>query len=255
MVTAVSHLYQHDPCRVLFPRPALGDPPTAVLLMTSGGLAGGDRIEIELNVGADAAAVVTSQAAEKVYRSLGPATETSVTAAIAAGGWLEWLPQETILFDGARLRRSSAFDVAPGGRLLAADMFVFGRLARGERFRRGSLIDRWCVRRDGKLRWIDACMLDGDLPGLFTDPTALGGAEALATIVFAGDAAADFLLTARDAIADAGCRAGATLVNGLLLARLLGPAAVVRTATALAIGCLREAAAGLPRRLPRVWYN
>ena len=253
--TVAAHLYQHDPCRVLFPRPAPHDPLTAVLLMTSGGFAGGDRVRIKVQVGAGAAALVTTQAAEKFYRSLGPVARFEVAADVASGGRLEWLPQEAILFDGAEVRRQAHFDVDGAGRLLASDILVFGRLARGESFRRGSLFDRWSIRRDGRLVWTDVLRLAGDLPAIFADPAALAGAEALGTAVYVGGEAADLLALARAVTAEAGCRAGSTLVNGLLLTRLIGPAVAVRQATVRLLGALRHAALGLPPALPKVCYN
>src|SRR5579859_222328 len=104
--TVLADLYQRTPCRALFPLPLPTDPPVAVLLTTSGGLTGGDRIRVRATVGPDAAATVTSQAAEKIYRALG-ATEAEVRVGLTVeeGGYLEYLPQETILFEGARLDR------------------------------------------------------------------------------------------------------------------------------------------------------
>ena len=253
--TAVAHLYQHDPCRVLFPRPAQHDPLTAVLLMTSGGFAGGDHVRVRVRVGDDAAVLVTTQAAEKFYRSLGPTSEFAVTAAVATGAWLEWVPQEAILFDGARVRRSADFTVTGSGRLLTSDTIVFGRLARGERFRRGALFDRWQVRHDGRLIWTDALKLDGDLPAIFADPTAFANAEALGTVVYVGEDAEALRQCAREALGGARCRAGSTLVNGLLLTRFLGDAIAVRSAVVEFLCFMRHAAGGLPRALPKVCYN
>jgi urease accessory protein len=253
--TAVAHLYQHDPCRVLFPRPAPDNPLTAVLLMTSGGFAGGDQARVQVRVDGDAAALVTTQAAEKFYRSLGPAAYFAVSGDVAAGAWLEWVPQEAILFEGARVRRRADFAVSGNGRLLASDTIVFGRLARGERFRQGSLFDRWQVYRDGRLIWTDALKLDGDLSAIFADPAALAGAEALGTVVFVGDNAAGLLAEAREATAKASCRVGSTLVNGLLLTRFLGDAVAVRGAVVAFLGFMRHSAAGLPDALPKVCYN
>src|SRR5215472_13997928 len=95
----LAHLYQHDPCRVLFPRAEPGHPPTAVLLTTSGGLTGGDRVRLSFAARDGAVATITSQAAEKIYRALDD--DCRIDIGIDTGqAWLEWLPQETILFDG-----------------------------------------------------------------------------------------------------------------------------------------------------------
>ena len=253
--TMVAHLYQRDPCRVLFPRSAPHDPLTAVLLMTSGGFAGGDRVRVNVQVGANAMALVTTQAAEKFYRSLGPVARFELAADVASGGRLEWVPQEAILFDGAAVRRQARFSVGGAGQLLASEILVFGRLARGESFRRGSLLDRWSIRRDGRLIWTDALKLAGDLPAIFADPAALAGAEALGTAVYVGSRAAELVALAREATAEADCRAGSTLVNGLLLTRFLGDAVAVRQAVVRFLGIMRHAALGLPPALPKVCYN
>jgi urease accessory protein len=253
-VTALSHLYQHFPCRVLFPRVPADQPTTAVLLTTSGGLTGGDRVSARIAIGKGSRAVVASQAAEKIYRSLGPACDLTIDLTVAAGAWCEWVPQETILFDGARLHRRTTIEVAAGARCVAAEMVVFGRVARGESFTNGSLFDRRQVSRDGTLAWVDAMALDGDIAATLARPAGFGGASAAASVLYIGDDAADLLDRARDHLADAPARAGVTLVNGVLVARFLdADAALVRGALIGYLGFIRHAAAGLPAVMPRVW--
>jgi urease accessory protein len=253
--TTLAHLYQRSPCRILFPNAASGDLPVAVMVTTSGGLAGGDRLHIEVEAGAAAAAVVTAQAAEKIYRSLGPDTRLEIALTVGAGAWLEWLPQETILFEGARLARRTAADIATGGRLLACEMTVFGRTARGERFTRGLLGDRWAVRRDGALAWADALLLEDGIAERRASPFGFDGATAIATALYVGPDAAALLPLARALALDGEARAGASLVNGVLLARFLGrDARDVRAHLAAYLSHLRRAAAGLPAMMPRVWH-
>ena len=131
--TRLAHLHQQAPLRALFPLCTGMDLPVAVATSTSGGFAGGDRMDIALSVGAAAAAVGTAQAAEKFYRSAGADTEMSIRLAVEPSGWLEWLPQESILFNGARLKRRVEIALTGDGAILAGDILVFGRLARGER--------------------------------------------------------------------------------------------------------------------------
>src|ERR1700688_2525799 len=121
--TVLGDLYQRAPCRVLFPSVEAGEPTQAVLLTTSGGLTGGDRTDVQIGVRAGAQATVTTQAAEKLYRALpqDPETMIQVGMRVDAGGSAEWLAQETIVFDGARLRREFRADVAPTARLLATE--------------------------------------------------------------------------------------------------------------------------------------
>jgi urease accessory protein len=208
---------------------------------------------------------VTSQAAEKVYRSTGPDTVVENRLAVAAGGWLEWCPQETILFDRARLRRSLRIDLAGDARgAMAGEVLVLGRLASGERATRGLLFDRIEVRRDGVPVWLDRLRLEGDFAPVLEAAAGLGGAAAVATFVHAGPGAADRLELARalqedpsrdGPLRDGRSRAGSTVVNGVLVARWLGsdPLAL-RRAFALFWGGFRQAVAGLPAAMPRLWH-
>ena len=180
-VTRLDHLYQRDPLRVLFPASAEGDPPLGVLLTTSGGLVAGDRLDISIRAGAGAAAHVTAAAAEKIYRSTGPRTTIRQSFSIASGALLEFLPQETILFEGARLRRETTIDLEPGAAFLGGDIVVFGRRARGERFTSGFLREVWEVHREGRLVWGDALHLEDDIAAIIEDPACFDGAAAISS--------------------------------------------------------------------------
>jgi urease accessory protein len=248
----LAHLFQRTPCRVLFPRPEPGAPPVAVLLTTSGGLTGGDRLRLDIGVRDNAAATVVSQAAEKIYRSLGPECQIQVNVEVEQA-WLEWLPQETILFNGARLRRQTAVRVAEGGRFLGCEMVVFGRRAHGESFAAGFLHDAWRVHRADRLVWADALRLEDDVARIRAGPATLNGAEAMATVIYLAGNAADFLDIARSFLLEQGIRAAVSVVNGVLLARLLGDAVPVRHAMTGYLANMRQSAGGLLPRLPRVW--
>lgn len=242
----IAHLYQSAPLRVLFPDADPAEPKQAALVNVAGGLAGGDALESVLTLGAGARFTATTPAAEKIYRSLGPQTEISTQLTIAEDATCEWLPQETILFDGARLRRRLDIALAPDARLLAAEMLVFGRAARGEVFAHGALADRWQVARDGRLLWVDALRLD---PAALGHRFTLNGAGAMATLLLAMPDVAQHRDLARDLSGG-----GAGLVApGLLVARWLGAAGPVRAALSAAIMALRAQALGLPPALPRLW--
>lgn len=248
--TTLRHLFQAAPLRVLFPTPEPGEPPLAALVNTAGGLAGGDALRFEAVLEAGACATLTTPAAEKLYRSLGPDTRVRTTLRLGPGSVLEWLPQETILFDGARLHRGLDLALEPQARLLAAEMLVFGRTARGETFSRGFLHDGWRLRRNGVLRWADALRLE-DPGAAGADRFGLNGAGALATLVYAADGAEALLPVLRDSC---GAFGAATLPRpGVLLARWLGPATPLRAAVGGAITAMRSVALGLPARLPRLW--
>jgi urease accessory protein len=246
----LKHLFHAAPMRVVFPTPEPDDQPLGVLVNVGGGLAGGDSLEVEVRV--DGGASVTTPSAEKIYRSLGEPTLVRSRLELAEGATLEWLPQETILFDGARLERRMEADMAAGARLLAAETLVFGRAARGETIRQGAVFDQWRLRREGRLEWADALDLSGDIGARLAAPFGFDGAGAMALLLLAGSAAE--ALAARDLLREAGH--DATLARpGLMLARWLGPAGAVRDAVAMAVPLLRAGVLGLPARLPRLWTS
>jgi urease accessory protein len=237
-----------------FPRAAHQRSFEAVLINTAGGIAGGDRIEQRLRVRAGAGLLASGQAAEKVYRSLGPAARLATHLAIEPGGTLLWLPQETILFDGARLDRGLEVDAAGDARLLLVEAVVLGRSARGEVVRTGSLRDRRVLRRAGSLLLVDPLRLEGPIAELALRPALLGGARAFATILAMGPGLDTALLEAlRGRLAEAAGRAAAGLRGPVLLARLLAADGFeLRRAIAQALGVLLPAF-GCAGELPRVW--
>lgn len=237
----------------------------AVLLTTSGGLTGGDRVRVDVDVRAGARATVTTQAAEKIYRALAhdrPA-KIEIGMTVEAGSWAEWLAQETILFNGARLRREFHADVAGQGRLLAVESLVLGRTAMGECFDTGFLHDAWRIRRDGRLIWADALHMAADITGLRTARFGFGTAVACSTIVYVGEDIARQLAAARKLLGDStilgespvAITGAATALDGLLLVRLLADdPAELRSAVMKLICGIRQAAQGLRPCLPRVWH-
>ena len=243
---------QNAPLRLFRPHAAAGEPPTGVVANVSGGILGGDRLSLSVDARGDA--LITGQAAEKVYRSAGATARVCTDLAVGAGAALEWLPQGTILFDGARLDRRTTVRAAPGGRCLAGEILVFGRVGMGETLRRGAIRDRWRVERGGRPLWIDALRLDGDIGARMAAPYGFAGARAQATVLYVADDAAACVDRARDLMARAG-RAAATVVGGVLIARWLSadPAAA-RAAFGRFWRAFRAEMLGRPARLPAVWH-
>src|SRR3990167_1179326 len=245
--TRLADLYQRDPCRVLFPDPEPGEPPQAVLVTTSGGVAGGDCLRMEIAAGPGAHAVVATQAAEKIYRAAPGSDPCRIDVAISveAGAVLDWLPQETIVFQGSHLVRRTVAEVAPGASLLGRGMVGLGRGASGARFASGLLLDSWSVCRGGRLAWTDTLRVEGETP----EGAGFGSANALATVIGVWDQPRPFFERARPLLEIEGkVRAGVTVVNGVMVARLLGEATQVREAGIRFLSGLRG------QKMPRVWH-
>lgn len=245
------HLAQEAPLRALFPAVEPREAPEAAIVNTGGGVVGGDRYSIDIAVEASAALTVTTPAAEKIYRSAGEHAEISTRLRVADGARLEWLPQETILFDNARLRRRIDIELAPTARFLGVETIVFGRRASGERLHSGALRDSWTLRIGDRLVWADAFGLEGDIAAHRARPFGIGDAAGYATIIVAGPNVAELAPLARD------CAQGAaSLVNGVLLLRFLeDDAARLRGVIVEALKELRPRATGRSGGAPRLWMN
>ncbi len=253
--TRIADLGQQTPLRLLFPRVAEGEPLTACIVNTAGGLVGGDRVAARVHVCAGARVLAIGQAAEKVYRSLGPACRIDNELAVESGGWLEYLPQETILFEDARLERRTQVELATGARAMIGEMLVFGRIARGERMTRGRVRDAIEIRREGRLVWADALHLDGDVHAALDHPAAFGCAHGSAILVAQlpePERTRDLL---RALPAPEGIRFGATAMSGLVLARwLAADTLALRRHFGAAWMLLRRLGGGLAERLPPLWH-
>lgn len=235
--------------QVRFPNVASKSALDAVIVNTAGGMTGGDRFDIDVAVGAGARLTVTTAAAEKVYRSLGPATQIDVKLDVGAGAALAWLPQETILFDRVRLRRSIEVALAPDASLLLAEGVVFGRSAMGETVMHGHFFDRWRVRVDGALVFAESLRLDGAIAQRLAARAVAGAGVAIASVLkLPGDDEAVAAVRALEK--DFAGEVGVSAWNGLAVARLVAPDGaglrhdLIRVLTALG---------DVP--LPRLWLN
>ncbi len=243
---------QHAPLRLFRPHPPPLEPPTGVVANISGGVLGGDRLVVTLDAHADA--LMTGQAAEKIYRSRTATACMNTGLTVHDGAALEWLPQGTILFDRARLDRRMTLCIVPGGRCLAGEILVFGRTGMGEALQRGAIRDSWRVEQEGRPLWIDVLELEGDIAARMGAPFGFAGARCAATAIYAAADAPRWLARARALLGDT-LRAGATLVNGVLIARWLSADAyAARAAFARFWTAFRAEALGRPRSLPALWH-
>ena len=250
--TCIATFYQEGCLKARLPRPVRAGICDAVMMNISGGIAGGDALSVAIDLAAGAQACVAGQAAERVYRSAGaePARLQTVIH-VGAGATLHYLPQETILFDGFALARSLEIELATDAHYLGVESLVFGRQAMGEFVRSGHLRDRVSLRRGGKLIFQDMIRLDGDIQAVLARKAVANGAAAVASMIYACENAAARLDAVRAAVQDQGCEAGATMLEGLLLVRLLAPSSArLRTGLNAALHICREG-----RALPRVWQG
>ncbi len=238
-------VYEDGSLRVRFPKTP-GQALEAVIVNTGGGMTGGDRFGLELEVGSDAELIAGTVAAEKIYRSTGPDAGMAIRLGVGAGGRLAWLPQESILFDGARLSRQIDVDLADDASLIMAEAVVFGRAAMGETVRTGLFADRWRLRRGGKLAFAENTRLDGAIADKLAGPAIAAGGIALATILIAPGGEAE--LSAVRALDFAG-EVGISAWNGIAVARLVArDGALLRHDLIALLGALGQS-------VPRLWLQ
>lgn len=240
-------LHESGSLRVRFPSPE-DDGLTAMFVNTAGGAAGGDRFDIDITAGEGTRLTLSTAAEEKIYRSHGPAAEINISLRAEAGAHLSWLPQETILFDQARTERSIDIDLADSASLVLCEIVVFGRTAMGEAMRSGSFIDRWRLRRGGRLVFAENVRLDGDIGAKLAKPAIANGGLAIATaLIVPGDETLFERL--RETAEQAGCEVGVSLWNGFAMARICAQDAAKLRADMMAL--LSQSRA----MLPRMWLN
>jgi urease accessory protein len=241
-------LHESGSLRVRFPSPE-GDGLSGVFVNTAGGIAGGDRFDIDIAAAAGARLTLTTAAAEKVYRAAGPAAKLNIALKAGAGAHLSWLPQETILFDRARISRRIDIDLADDASLLLCEIVVFGRAAMGEKMLHGEFIDRWRLRRGGRLVFAETIRLDGDIGEKLSQPAVAKGGVAIGTaLIVPGDEAV--VERIREASETLSGEVGISAWNGFAMARFCAQdAARLRADMMTVLG----RASAVP--LPRLWLN
>jgi len=224
--TRLVEVFQQSPLRILFPRARGGSIQEAVLVNTSGGIAGGDRLDLVVEARVGASITVTSQAAERVYRALNAPARVATELKVRAGAKLGWLPQETIMFDGARLRRSTEIELSSGAELLALEWLVLGRAAHGEEMLGGEITDAWRVSNDGRLIWADTFRAADEVFPRLRSRALLSDSRAIGTLVYFGPDIDAHLQLMCEHCPSLNCHCAATVVGGLLIARFAARASV-----------------------------
>jgi urease accessory protein len=246
-VTRRGTLYESGSLRVRFPSPE-DDGLSGVFVNTAGGVAGGDNFDIDIAASQGSRLTLTTAAAEKVYRAPGGAAQLNIALKVAAGAHLGWLPQETILFDRARVHRRFDIDLDDTASLLLCEIVVFGRTAMGERMEQGEFVDRWRLRRGGRLVFAETVRLDGNIGAkLGRSAVAKGGAAIGTALIVPGDEA--LVERIREASDSFSGEVGISAWNGFAMARFCAQDAARLRADMMAVLARTGAA------LPRLWLN
>jgi len=247
-VTRRRHLHESGSLRVRFPSPE-AEGLSAVFVNTAGGIAGGDRFDIDIATGEGSRLTVTTAAAEKVYRAEGPSARLTIALKAEARSHLSWLPQETILFDRARVLRRIDIDLAESASLLLCEIVVFGRAAMGERMLHGEFVDRWRLRRGGRLVFAENVRLDGNIGEKLASPAIANGGVAVGTaLIVPGDEA--LVERIREVTRSLSGEVGISAWNGFAMARFCAQDAARLRADMMAV--LGRASGSA---LPRLWLN
>jgi len=244
-VARLATLQQSGSAKAMLPRVS-GPVPEVVFLNTSGGLTGGDRLTYHLDVPGSCEVTATTQTAERGYASPGPAAQVRVTARVGAGGRLNWLPQETLIYENAHVSRETKVELAGDATCLMVEMIVVGRHAMGEMPRNARFTDRRLISRDGHPVWAETLHLDARALSRTDQPAVLNGARCCAIIALIAPQAPDLTDRIRATLTEPGCQSAASGWDGRLLVRITAAdgwplrCQVARTLTALT-------------PLPRVW--
>jgi urease accessory protein len=249
--TRVVDLFQQGCLKVRLPRPENVGEADLVVMNTAGGLTGGDRVSIEVAAAAGARVTVTTPGCERIYRSAQGEAVIEQRLRVGPGARLDWIPQETILYDRSRVRRRLEAHLEDDAEITIVETILFGRAAMGERLIHGAFSDFWTIHRDGRLIFADGTRIGEGFEQTMANPATLGGEVALASLVHVGPD----LAGKRDALragfaGGADVRAGASVVGDVLVARMVAPGGSgLRHALVAALGSLRH-----PRATPRLWF-
>jgi urease accessory protein len=252
--TQIEDVFEGSPMRVMFPRNGHSAMEEAVLINTAGGIAGGDRLECSVATLAGASVAVTSQAAEKVYRALNEPAHVTTKLKALESSRLAWLPQETIIFNRARLQRTTEIELFPGSELLALEWLVLGRAAHGEIVVGGSISDRWQVRKDDRLIWADSFRITDDTFAHLNRKALLSNCNAIATLIFFGTDLDGRLGFLREIVSSLECDSAVTLVAGLIVARFAANhSSDLKLALRRFLQQVEPALGSGPFRVPKMW--
>jgi urease accessory protein len=255
--TRITRMFQEGCAKVRVPRDGERAGLEAVLINTAGGLTGGDKLAWEVSAGAGATLTLTTQACEKVYRSSQGDAQVAASLALEPGARVNWLPQETILFDKGRLARQLDANLAEGASLLALEAVILGRRAHGETVEEGLFRDRWRIRRNGMLIHAEETRFEGPFDAYRGNAASLGANTAFASVLLVDDNAGSLLTDVRGVLAQSKIAGGASAwsigTSGKLLARMAARDGYELRKALVPLLRLLNRSAGDGSGLPRIW--
>jgi urease accessory protein len=248
--TRVSVLYEQGCLKARLPRSRCPGEAELVMLNTAGGLTGGDHLSIDVSVAADARTTVTTPGCERIYRSLQGDAVIEQRRHVGHAARLDWIPQETILYQRGRVRRRIDVELEPDAEITLIEGLILGRAAMGEVVTNACFSDFWQVRRGARLVFADGTRIDGAFGQVVANPATLDGNASMACLMHVGrdlPAKRDALRERFEQVVDA--HAGASIVGEILVGRIVAAGgAALRRGLVAALAILREA-----RPLPRLW--
>jgi urease accessory protein len=230
----------------------------AIVVHPPGGIAGGDQLALSVDVGINAHAQLTTPGATKWYRSTGVAARQTLDFCVEGGATCEWLPQDGIVFDGARAEMTTRVALTGDAVFMGWDLTCLGRIASGERFERGAYRQRFELMRDNATVWAERAIIDAD-SAVATSPVGLSDYPIFGTFVIAAPMIADELLVAcRRITPDRGeeIEGAVTRLPGVLVARCRGHSVESARRWFVALWTvLRPALCGRQAMPPRIWNS
>jgi len=252
---SIIKLVQRSPLRILFPVVEGVHASEAVLINTGGGTTGGDQVEYRIDLLPGSSLAVTTQAAEKIYKAISVPARVTTKLEVKGGARLAWLPQETIVFNRARLRRAIALNVIDDAEVLVGEMLVLGRKARKERLDFLDVQDSWRVSREGRLIWADTFRVTGGVTENLQMAALLGDFSALGTFVYVGPSMDLMYSNLRGRSSECpNSVVGVTSVNGVLLVRILAKdSSILRHEAKSIIEAFQASLGQGPFKVPKMW--
>ncbi len=241
----LTHLHQSGCLKAMIPKNYFSVP-DVVLINTAGGVTGGDHLQIKADIGELAQACFTTQTAERIYKSINGFGKIEIELDLEKASKLDWIPQETILFDKSAIKRTIKVNMQQSSHLLMLETIVLGRQAMGEVVTKNLFLDQWKITRDDRLIYMEALKLSdaNELSGL----AALGANKALATILYVAPDAEERLSQMRNVLSKFELLAAASAWDGKLVVRLVSTCQQF-----LRENLIRIITEFRGRELPKVW--